>query len=154
MSEFYSFSAASLAGDPVDFSAYRGKVVLVVNTASRCGFTPQYAALEALHRKYKASGLAVLGFPCNQFLRQEPGDAASIQSQCLVHYGVSFPVFAKIDVNGPGAHPLLRGSSRGFPVNLAPRSSGTSPSSLSIEMVCPISATRQQSSRSPLRATL
>ncbi len=85
---------------------YAGKAVLVVNTASKCGYTPQYAGLEALHRKYGKDGLVVLAFPCNQFGNQEPGDAATIENSCLANYGVSFPVSEKIEVNGPGAHPL------------------------------------------------
>jgi glutathione peroxidase len=87
---------------------YAGKVVLVVNTASHCGFTSQYAGLEALYKKYAAQGLVVLGFPCNQFGKQEPGGADEIEQTCHVNYGVSFPMFAKVDVNGPAAHPLFR----------------------------------------------
>lgn len=103
---FYEFTATSLKGEEVDFNTFRGKVVLVVNTASKCGFTPQYAGLEELYKAYGDKGLVVLGFPCNQFASQEPGDADSI-SQCLIHYGVSFPIFAKIEVNGNNAHPLF-----------------------------------------------
>ncbi|MDP1026220.1 glutathione peroxidase [Sphingomonas sp. KR1UV-12] len=86
---------------------HAGKVLLIVNTASQCGFTPQYAGLEALHRRYAARGFSVLAFPCNQFGAQEPGDAAEIASFCRTHYDVTFPVYAKIDVNGPGADPLF-----------------------------------------------
>ena len=105
---FYGFGAVSLQGEMVSMSLFRGKVVLVVNTASKCGFTPQYAGLEALYRKYQTEGLVILGFPCNQFLHQEPGDEHTIASECLVNYGVSFPVFGKIKVNGSEAHPLFK----------------------------------------------
>ena len=105
---FEGFQADSLRGQPVDFSAYRGQVVLVVNTASHCGFTPQYAGLEALYRQYADQGFVILGFPCNQFGGQEPGDAEAIAQTCAINYGVTFPMFAKIEVNGPGAHPLFR----------------------------------------------
>lgn len=108
MNEFHQFRAESLGGQPVDLGAYQGKVVLVVNTASQCGFTPQYAGLEALYRKYQDQGLVILGFPCNQFGQQEPGDAQDIAQTCQIHYGVSFPMFAKVEVNGPQAHPLFR----------------------------------------------
>jgi glutathione peroxidase len=102
----YDFSAETLDGKPVPLDAYRGKVVLIVNTASKCGFTPQYAGLEALYRKYKDRGLVVLGFPCNQFGAQEPGDATEIANFCSLTYEVDFPMMAKIDVNGPATHPL------------------------------------------------
>ena len=102
----HDFEAKTLAGEVAPLSAYRGKVVLIVNTASKCGFTPQYAGLEALYRRFEARGFAVLGFPCNQFGAQEPGDAAEIANFCSTSYGVSFPMFAKIEVNGAGAHPL------------------------------------------------
>jgi glutathione peroxidase len=104
----YDFSAKTLQGGELPLGDYRGKVVLVVNTASECGFTPQYAGLEALHRKYRDRGLRVLGFPCNQFGKQEPGDAAAIGAFCQSNYGVSFRMFDKIEVNGAGAHPLYR----------------------------------------------
>ncbi|MGI4733204.1 MAG: glutathione peroxidase [Janthinobacterium lividum] len=94
-------------GSPVPLSAYAGQVLLIVNTASKCGFTPQYEGLEALHRDYAARGLAVLGFPCNQFGAQEPGDAAAIASFCSLTYDVTFPVFAKVEVNGASADPLF-----------------------------------------------
>jgi glutathione peroxidase len=103
---FYDFSAETLDGKPVPLDAYRDKVVLVVNTASKCGFTRQYEGLEALWRKYRDRGLVVLGFPCNQFGAQEPGDAAEIASFCSLTYEVDFPLMAKIDVNGPQTHPL------------------------------------------------
>jgi glutathione peroxidase len=109
MPSIYSFSAEPLGGGaPVSLETYAGKVLLVVNTASECGFTPQYAGLQKLYEQYAARGLAVLGFPCNQFGKQEPGDAAQIGSFCEKNYGVTFPVFDKIEVNGAGAHPLYR----------------------------------------------
>ena len=105
---FYQFKAKSLQGKEISMEDYRGKVVLVVNTASKCGFTPQYEGLEALHRKYKDEGLEILGFPCNQFGNQEPGDEKSIAEGCLVNYGVTFQMFSKVDVNGESAHPLFK----------------------------------------------
>ena len=108
MTTVYDFTANSLDGKPVALKDYAGKVLLVVNTASKCGFTPQYAGLEALYEKYRERGLAVLGFPCNQFGAQEPGSADEIGAFCQQNYGVSFPMFDKIDVNGDGAHPLYR----------------------------------------------
>jgi glutathione peroxidase len=102
----YDFEAETLDGQPAPLSAYRDKVVLIVNTASKCGFTPQYAGLEALYRKYRDRGFVVLGFPCNQFGAQEPGDAAEIANFCSLTYDVDFPIMRKIDVNGPKAHPL------------------------------------------------
>jgi glutathione peroxidase len=108
MSDLYDFSAKTLGGPPKSLDAYRGKVVLVVNTASECGFTPQYEGLEALSRKYRDKGLEVLGFPCNQFGAQEPGDAAQIGAFCEKNYGVSFQMFEKVEVNGAGAHPLYK----------------------------------------------
>jgi len=106
--EFYSFSATSLRGEEIPMSTYRGKTVLVVNTASKCGLTPQYEGLEMLYRKYRDRGLVVLGFPCNQFANQEPGDEKSISEGCLINYGVSFQMFSKVDVNGPRAHPVFK----------------------------------------------
>ena len=105
---FYSFSALSLGGVEVPMSDYAGRVVVVVNTASKCGFTPQYAGLEALYERYRERGLVILGFPCNQFGGQEPGSEKEIEQGCVVNYGVTFPMFAKVDVNGPNAHPLFR----------------------------------------------
>jgi glutathione peroxidase len=102
----YDFDAQTLDGKPVKLSGYQGKVLLIVNTASKCGFTPQYKGLEALYKKYKDKGLEILGFPCNQFGAQEPGDAEEIANFCSLTYDVSFPMFAKIDVNGDKAHPL------------------------------------------------
>jgi glutathione peroxidase len=106
MSDLYDFEARTLAGAESKLSEYRGKVLLIVNTASQCGFTPQYAGLEALWRKYQERGFAVLGFPCNQFGKQEPGDAEQIKNFCSLSYDVTFPMFAKIDVNGDKTHPL------------------------------------------------
>ena len=108
MSNVYDFSANSLDGKPVALRDYSGKVLLIVNTASKCGFTPQYEGLEALYQKYRAQGLTVLGFPCNQFGAQEPGSASEIGSFCQKNYGVSFPLFEKIDVNGAHAHPIYQ----------------------------------------------
>ncbi|RKD89904.1 glutathione peroxidase [Mangrovibacterium diazotrophicum] len=106
MKTIYDYKAKSLQGKEVAFDEFKGKVVVVVNTASKCGFTPQYAGLEQLYEKYKDQGLVVLGFPCNQFGNQEPGGAKEIQEGCLVNYGVSFRMFEKIDVNGEKEHPL------------------------------------------------
>ena len=104
----YEIEVETLDGRSTTLRDYQGKVMLVVNTASQCGFTPQYAGLEALHKKYAERGLVVLGFPCNQFGKQEPGDEAAIGAFCEKNYGVTFPMHAKIEVNGPGAHPLYR----------------------------------------------
>src|SRR5262245_8822028 len=106
MASIYDVSAKTIAGEDRSLAAYRGKTLLIVNVASQCGFTPQYAGLEALYRKYKDRGLVVLGFPCNQFGHQEPGTEADVQQFCSNTYDVTFPMFAKIDVNGPAAHPL------------------------------------------------
>lgn len=108
MSGIHDFSATTLDGREQSLADYKGKVVLIVNTASKCGFTPQYEGLEKLHEEYGPRGLVILGFPCNQFGAQEPGDAAEIASFCSLTYNVSFPMFAKIDVNGDDAHPLYR----------------------------------------------
>jgi glutathione peroxidase len=105
-SDIYGFEAASLDGGRTPLSEYRGKVLLVVNTASKCGFTPQYEGLEALWRKHRDQGFVVLGFPCNQFGAQEPGNADEIASFCSLTYDVTFPMMAKVDVNGSAAHPL------------------------------------------------
>ena len=102
----YDFSARSIEGNDRPLADYKGKALLIVNVASECGYTPQYAGLEALYRKYKDRGFEVLGFPCNQFGAQEPGDEEQIKSFCETRFDVSFPLFAKIDVNGPGTHPL------------------------------------------------
>ncbi|WP_336796085.1 glutathione peroxidase [Erwinia aphidicola] len=108
MTTFYQHSAISLGGQLNSMADYAGKLVLVVNTASHCGFTPQYAGLEALYRKYATQGLVVLGFPCNQFGKQEPGGTDEIMQTCHINYGVSFPMFEKVEVNGAAAHPLFR----------------------------------------------
>lgn len=108
MTTFHQLTATSLHGQPISMADYAGKVVLVVNTASQCGFTPQYAGLEKLYKKYADQGLVVLGFPCNQFGKQEPGGADDIAQTCHVNYGVSFPMFGKVEVNGATAHPLFR----------------------------------------------
>ena len=108
MTSIYSFSARTLGGEEVSLERYQGKVLLIVNTASECGFTPQYAGLQKVYDTYAARGLAVLGFPCNQFGKQEPGDAAQIGAFCEQNYGVTFPMFSKIDVNGANAHPLFK----------------------------------------------
>jgi len=102
----YDFQAETLDGKPASLADWRGQALLIVNTASKCGFTPQYAGLEQLHRAYHDRGFSVIGFPCNQFGAQEPGDAAEIANFCSLTYDVSFPMMAKIDVNGPAAHPL------------------------------------------------
>jgi glutathione peroxidase len=102
----YDYSAKTLDGQDVSLADYRGQVLLIVNTASKCGFTPQYEGLEALYRQYKDRGLTILGFPCNQFGAQEPGNAEEIANFCSLTYDVTFPMLAKIDVNGPSAHPL------------------------------------------------
>ncbi len=112
---FYDFKARSLQGEEIDFSVYKGQVVLLVNTASQCGFTPQYEGLQELHEKYQPEGLTILAFPCNQFGKQEPGTADEIARGCLVNYGVSFQVFDKIAVNGAQAHPVFRFLKRQLP---------------------------------------
>ena len=102
----YDFQAETLDGKPASLADWRGQALLIVNTASKCGFTPQYAGLEQLHRTYKDRGFSVIGFPCNQFGAQEPGNADEIANFCSLTYDVSFPMMAKVDVNGPAAHPL------------------------------------------------
>jgi glutathione peroxidase len=117
MSSVYDFKAKTIDGKEQALSDYKGKVMLVVNTASKCGFTPQYQGLEALYRKYKDKGLVVLGFPCDQFGHQEPGDENEIRNFCSLTYDVSFPMYAKIKVNGDDAHPLykhLKSEEKGF----------------------------------------
>lgn len=108
MSEFYGFKANSLQGKDISMELYRGKVVLIVNTASRCGFTPQFEGLEKLYEKHKDKGFEILGFPCNQFANQEPGTASGIINGCMINYGVTFQMFEKIKVNGIFAHPLYK----------------------------------------------
>lgn len=121
MTSLYEFTARELGGEPVSLERYRDKVLLIVNTASECGFTPQYAGLQRLHDRYAARGFEVLGFPCNQFGKQEPGDAAQIGTFCEKQYGVAFPMFEKIDVKGPNAHPLYRYLTRQAPGVLGTR---------------------------------
>ena len=108
MASIYDFTVKDIHGKPVPFDRYKGKVLLIVNTASQCGFTPQYKGLETLYKKMHARGLEVLGFPCNQFGAQEPGGEEEIESFCEVNYGVTFPMFAKIDVNGDKAAPVYQ----------------------------------------------
>jgi len=105
---FYQFSALSLQGKEIKMENYKGKTILVVNTASKCGLTPQFEGLEKLYQKYEEKGLIILGFPCNQFAGQEPGDEKSISEGCMINYGVSFPMFSKIEVNGGNAHPIYK----------------------------------------------
>lgn len=108
MASIYDFSARDIDGKERSLAEFRGKALLVVNVASKCGFTPQYEGLEALHKEWHAKGFEVLGFPCDQFGHQEPGDEAEIRNFCSLNYGVTFPMFAKIDVNGDDAHPIYR----------------------------------------------
>ena len=108
MTTVYDFTAKTIDGSEQALEGYRGKALLVVNVASKCGFTPQYTGLEALHRKFSERGFEVLGFPCDQFGHQEPGDEAEIKNFCSLSYDVTFPLFAKIDVNGGNAHPLYQ----------------------------------------------
>lgn len=104
----YDFKVQDIKGDEHDMAEYQGKVLLIVNTASKCGFTPQFEGLQSMYRDLGDKGLAVLGFPCNQFMNQDPADDDAISQFCSLNYGVDFPMFAKIEVNGPGAHPLYR----------------------------------------------
>ncbi|MEA2920302.1 MAG: glutathione peroxidase [Bradyrhizobium sp.] len=108
MAGIYDFTATSLAGEDIALKLFEGQVLLIVNTASACGFTPQYSGLEALHKEFSPRGFSVLGFPCNQFGSQEPGDSAQIEQFCANTYAITFPMFAKIDVNGFRAHPLYQ----------------------------------------------
>ena len=103
----YQFAAKAIDGQEISMQQYEGKVLLIVNTASRCGFTPQYKELQELYDLYQNEGLSILGFPCNQFMNQEPGNEAEIQTFCEVNYKITFPMFAKVDVKGPDAHPLF-----------------------------------------------
>lgn len=117
MSAFYELSAKTIDGEEQSMGDYQGKVLLIVNTASKCGFTPQYTGLEALYEQYSEQGLVVLGFPCNQFGKQEPGDAEEIKNFCSLTYDVKFPMFSKIDVNGDNTHPIyqhLKAAQKGF----------------------------------------
>jgi glutathione peroxidase len=108
MTTVYDFSAVTLAGEETPLRQFEGQVLLIVNTASACGFTPQYKGLEQLHKELSPRGFSVLGFPCNQFGSQEPGNAAQIAQFCSTNYSITFPMFAKIDVNGSSAHPLYK----------------------------------------------
>ncbi len=121
MKTVYEFSAESLNGALIPLESFKGQVLLIVNTASRCGFTPQYRGLEQLHQTFKEQGFAVLGFPCNQFGQQEPGSSQEIADFCQLNYAVSFPLFQKIDVNGEKAHPLYRHLTRAAPGLFASR---------------------------------
>jgi glutathione peroxidase len=115
MTTVYDFSAVPISGKTTALKKYKGKVLLIVNTASACGFTPQFAGLETLHQTYHAKGLVVLGFPCNQFGAQDSGSNEEISAFCQLNYGVSFPMMAKIEVNGPGADPLYQWLTREAP---------------------------------------
>lgn len=106
MSEIYDIEVTTIKGETKTLSEFAGKVLLIVNTASKCGFTPQFKGLEELYEKHKDQGLEILGFPCNQFLKQDPGSEAQISEFCELNYGVTFPMFSKIEVNGPNTHPL------------------------------------------------
>lgn len=108
MNTIYDFTALSNKGKEVNFADYQGKVLLIVNTASKCGFTPQYDGLEALYQKYKDQGLVIIGFPCDQFGHQEPGTDEQIEEFCRINHGVTFPLMSKIEVNGEGAHPIYQ----------------------------------------------
>jgi len=118
--QFYNYKATSLNGKEISMDQYKGKVVLVVNTASKCGFTPQYEGLEKLHKEYKDKGLEILGFPCNQFANQEPGGKDDIDA-CLLNYGVDFQMFNKIDVNGKNADPIFKYLKKELPGTLGGR---------------------------------
>lgn len=107
-STFYTLSAVSLQKKETSMATFQGKTILIVNTASKCGFTPQYAGLQQLYEKFQNKDFVILGFPCNQFGNQEPGDETSIAEGCMVNYGVTFPMFSKVDVNGKSAHPLFK----------------------------------------------
>ncbi|MGA4722007.1 glutathione peroxidase [Fictibacillus nanhaiensis] len=104
----YDFSVETIKGEKTNLDSYKGDVLLIVNTASKCGFTPQYKGLQSIYESHKEQGLSVLGFPCNQFGAQEPGSSDEIMEFCELNYGVNFPMFAKVDVNGDGAHPLFK----------------------------------------------
>lgn len=137
----HDFTARDIHGTDTSLGAYKGKWLLVVNVASKCGLTPQYSGLEALHRKYQSKGLTVLGFPCNQFAGQEPGTEAEIRQFCATNYDVSFPLFGKVDVNGDTAHPLFKHLRAAQPGSVAPGSpmyehlQKTNPDSLKSDVV-------------------
>lgn len=120
-SKFYDFKAETMQGEEISMETYKGKVILVVNTASKCGFTPQFDGLEDLYKKYKDEGLVVLGFPSNQFAKQDPGTNEEILEFCQVNYGVTFPMFSKIEVNGKNAHPLYKYLKSALPGSLGKR---------------------------------
>lgn len=115
MTDIYAIDVTTIEGNTTTLAAYRGQCLLIVNTASRCGYTPQFGALEALYERYKDDGLCVLGFPCNQFRQQDPGENSEIATFCQKNYGVTFPMFAKLDVNGASTHPLFRHLKREAP---------------------------------------
>lgn len=115
MSEIYKIKVKDISGKEFSLEKYQGKLLLIVNTASKCGFTPQYKDLERLYQAYQKQGLMVLGFPCNQFGNQEPGDEGQIQEFCEINFGVSFPLFSKVDVNGKDAHPLFQYLKKSLP---------------------------------------
>lgn len=121
MNTIYDYYVTNINGDEVSLEFYKSKVLLIVNTASKCGFTPQYAGLEKLYQTYRDQGLVVLGFPCNQFANQEPGDLESIKHECLLHYGVTFPMFSKIKVNGKETHPVFTFLKEALPGKLGKR---------------------------------
>jgi len=121
MNKLYDYKITTISGQEISLDTYRDKVLLIVNTASKCGFTPQYAGLEKLYQTYRGQGLVVLGFPCNQFANQEPGDLESIKQGCLLNYGVTFPMFSKIDVNGKETHPLFKYLKETLPGKLGKR---------------------------------
>ena len=106
--QFYQFTAKNIEGMTISMEEYKGKTLLIVNTASKCGLTPQFRGLQELYQNYKDKGLVILGFPCNQFANQEPGDEKSIAEDCMVNWGVAFPMFSKIEVNGNNAHPIYK----------------------------------------------
>lgn len=108
MEKIYDFKALTSKGKEIDFKDFEGKVILIVNTASKCGFTPQFAGLEKLNQQYKEKGLVIIGFPCNQFASQDPGSDSEIEGFCQVNYGVTFQIMKKIDVNGENAHPIFK----------------------------------------------
>jgi len=108
MSNVYDFNVNTISGEEVSLEGYKGKALLIVNTASKCGFTPQFTGLEGLYKDYKEKGLEILGFPCNQFLKQDPGSDSEISEFCSLNYGVTFPMFSKVEVNGGGTHPLYK----------------------------------------------
>jgi glutathione peroxidase len=128
MASIYDFSVKDIRGKDVKLAAYKGKPLLIVNTASKCGFTPQYKGLEALYEKLHGKGLEILGFPCNQFGAQEPGSEKEIESFCELNYGVTFPLFAKIDVNGKNAAPLYQHLKKAKPGLLGSEAIETRPS--------------------------